>query len=461
MSKKINLSSLPLQYLVGLVVNIVFVVILLSTDVSYRNLQLPEGEYQNNIWAGSDVMTYVRPARNYLNYGVFGRENVPDYHRTVGYPLYLALMMKLFGDSWHIWALFVQAILYASIYPALSKITQILFPEKPSLVVPAFCFFLISGAYFTRTPVLLTDLFFSVLFTIGVCFGLLSIVRQSWKYLFLHLIAIGYAAQVRPALILYPVVNVFVLWLVARRHGVSNRTRVKAMIVTSLAVLVLVCNAPSIRNYVHYVFFKPTDVFANGLFTYLGGRTMIDNGEQDAYEEMRKNVYETDNVAQRITLMEKYAMQICKKYPVTIMKQLIIYAAGNCLHSHLLVIPKYLGYNWRARPGERAPLKQSKLVFGLLVTWCVVYMLIWMFFLCYLLLLIKEREWLFLFTISMLVCYILIPTFVAGGGGRMRLPVEGIIVVCAFYMISQVRHNAVPKRLLARRVHKLQPRTGC
>ena len=60
------------QYLIGVALNLAFVLVLLSQTVTWRNLQLPEGAYRQNIWRGLDVMTYVNPARNFLDFGVFG-----------------------------------------------------------------------------------------------------------------------------------------------------------------------------------------------------------------------------------------------------------------------------------------------------------------------------------------------------------------------------------------------------
>jgi hypothetical protein len=455
MKSKISLKSPVVQYVVGLAVNVAFVVILLSTDASYRNLQLPEGEYQGNIQTVGDVMGYVRLARNYLTYGVFGWQDMPDYHRTVGYPLFLALSIKLFGNNWLFWVFFVQAALYACIYPALSKIVEILFPDNPSLVVPAFCFYLISGAYIVQVPALLTDTFFTVLFTVGLCFGLLSIVKQSWRYLILQLVIIGYAAQVRPTLALYPFLNVFVLWLVASRYGVSGHREVKKMIIVSSVALLLPCNAPSIRNYVHYGFFAPADILSNNFFTYLGKETMYDNCKQDSYEEMNRHIKdmlksekETRMVRERMALQNKYVWEICRKYPATAVKRLAIAAVSSFLYGHWVGVPKYWGYSWRPGrgyiiDGQKGYFKVSKLVTALLVVWMVVYAVIYVFFLSFLVRLIKERHWLFLFTIFILVCYFLVPTFVAAAIGRMRLPVEGIIVICAFYQIVRMKYFSV------------------
>jgi hypothetical protein len=268
-------------------------------------------------------------------------------------------------------------------------------------------------------------------------------------------VIIGYAAQVRPTLVLYPILNVFVLWLVASRYGVSDHRKVKIMIITSSVVLLLPCNAPSIRNYVNYGFFAPADGLSENLFMWTGKETMYDNGKQDSYEEMsrhikdmRKSERETRAVRERMALENKYALEICRKYPATAVKRLAIAAIGNCMHGHWVLVPKYWGYSWRSGQaylidGQQRYFEVSKLVFALLVIWCAIYAVIYVFFLCYFVRLIKGRQWLFLFTIFILVCYFLVPTFTAANTGRMRLPVEGIIVICAFYEISRMKYFSV------------------
>ncbi len=441
MKRKINLNSLALQYLIGLVVNIVFVLILLSTDVSYRNLQLPEGEYQDNLWKGGDTISYVGPARNYLEYGVIGQGNVPDHARTIGYPLYLAVLMRLFGNNWLIWSFFIQATLYACVYPALSKIIQTLFPGKNSLIVPAFCFYLVSGAYFARTPVVLTDTFFAVLFTIGLCFGLLSIASQNWKYLIVQLVFIGYAAQVRPTLILYPIVNVFVLWLVARRHDVSDKAKVKAMVITSSVVLLLACSAPSIRNYVHYGFFKPTTKVESAFFNYLAKDVMTEKGELIVYEQMSQKTQEADDIFETLRLKRKFTADIYIKYPLTVLKRMAINYRSVLLSSHWRNIGYYWGYNWRDRYSSvYVSLKKSNFMLVVVVIWCMIYATIYVFFLYFLFLLVRGKDWLFLFTILLLVSPFLVAGSLVPAEQRMRLPIEGIIVMCAFYAISRIKY---------------------
>ena len=106
--KKIKLESLIIQYFIGLAICVLLVIILLSTNITYNNLQIPEGDYKENLWKGSDVITYVQPARNFISTGTFEFKNyISPYQRTIGYPFFLSILMRLFGGNWLIWAYFV------------------------------------------------------------------------------------------------------------------------------------------------------------------------------------------------------------------------------------------------------------------------------------------------------------------------------------------------------------------
>ena len=145
----------------------------------------------------------MKLAKNYLEYGVVGKENIPASNRTIGYPLYLALMMKLFGKNWLMVTFFFQAVLFAFIYPVFTKIIQLIFGDNKRLISWSFLFLLVSGVYFSYVTVLLTDSIFTLFLTIGIYFGLAAIVKQNWLTFLLQIVFIGIAGQIRPILFLY------------------------------------------------------------------------------------------------------------------------------------------------------------------------------------------------------------------------------------------------------------------
>jgi hypothetical protein len=162
----IALRSSGVQYLIGLSLNCLYLLILFSSDASYRNIQLPQDIYRENLWKGTDVLTYVGPPQNFLQYGIFGFGTSPDYRRTIGYPLFLSLLMVLFGTHWLIFAWLTQAALFALMYPLLSKISTLLFNGDNNAVIGSFLFFILSGTYIVRVPVIMTDTFFAVFLTL-------------------------------------------------------------------------------------------------------------------------------------------------------------------------------------------------------------------------------------------------------------------------------------------------------
>ena len=269
-------------------INLGYLLVLYSCKASYANLQLPEGGYAKNLWMNSDVMTYVQPARNFLAYGIFGDGLVPDYHRTIGYPLLIAGAMKAFGIHWLLAMYLFQAIFCATVYPALTQIGTILFKNAERAVILTFVFLVAAGAYVVGVPAILTDTVFAVCFISGVCFGLQAMVKQSWKFTLLHVGLIGYAAQIRPVLVLFPFINVLLLWMLAHKRHLAGSARTKVLLAGSTCALLLLCNAPSIRNYINYRLFMPSDLLAVNMFDFLGKRFC----RQRQAGHLRRNVAE-------------------------------------------------------------------------------------------------------------------------------------------------------------------------
>jgi len=112
-------------YALGLAINMAYLAVLLSFDISRRNLQPVSTSEIQTVWRLPDAGTYVRAARAFLQTGVFaGSDGLPDAHRTVGYPAFLAVAMKLGRDHWAAWLWVLQAVLFAGVYPALAVVAR-------------------------------------------------------------------------------------------------------------------------------------------------------------------------------------------------------------------------------------------------------------------------------------------------------------------------------------------------
>jgi hypothetical protein len=428
------MSSPFIQYLIGVLINLLYLVILITNQISYQNIQVPENTYSENLWKGTDVLTYVQPARNFVNYRVFGDKTLPDYHRTIGYPLFLSILMMVLGDHWLIFTLFVQAIIFALMYPLLSMISHILFNTSNRHIIFVFLFFIFSGTYIVMVPMILTDTFFTVFFTLGLWLGFESIIKRSYMYLLLHVILMGYAAQVRPLLSLYPVINCLILEAVALKYGLARCPRTYQTIIASFILLLIICNLPSIRNYMNYHFPKPTDVSAAGLLDCLGQEVLIVVGKEDKYKEIQNFLQEVKDPNVRTNLQEKLAIKIYKDYPLTTLKRMMHNAIGVLGRAHWPLVAHFWGYSFLDNFSPyHMNIKRSISVYLIEIFFNIVYLFILLLFLGSLVR-ISGQNIVFSLTIVLFIAYFLVPAFIVGSaGGRYRLPVEGLIVIMALY----------------------------
>jgi hypothetical protein len=374
--------SLADQYVIGLVFNILYILILLSNQTSFANLQLPEGSYSGNLWKQTDVLTYVYPAKNFLQCGIFGIGTLPDYHRTIGYPLFWAGSIRVFGDNALYYVFFFQAVIFAFIYPALTRIANILFKEdQTSIAVPSFVFFLVSGTYISMVPVILTDLYFTVFFTLGLWFGLEAIVKKSWNYLILHILFIGYTAQVRPLLSLYPIINLFILMAVAKEYLSLKIFKVQIFLITSTVLLLILCNAPSLRNYINYRFIEPTDILSINMFNYLAKDVLNREGKKTEYQMMLTKVDNVKDISEKANLMKKLSIEVFRNYPLTTLTQLLYNAASNLFEPHWILATKFSGYFYMdVVTNKHMPLKKSPLVLLIFIFFLIVNIFLWVLF---------------------------------------------------------------------------------
>jgi len=431
-----TLGSPLVQYSLGLALNVMYLAALTVGDTSRYNLQPPEGIYSFNLWRGSDVLTYVAPARNFLEYHTFGVGPVADFHRTVGYPLFLAGMMRVFGSHWVMATLFVQAAIFALIYPTLLKTAAILLDASDDVVAWSFVFIITAGTYVAMVPVILTDLFFTVLFTLGVYFGLQAITRNSWFYLALQIVFIGYAGQVRPVLALYCVPNVvLMLFQASKHHGALDR-KVRRIIAVSSICVVLTGNLPSLRNYINHGFLMPSDVLSINMFDYLAYRVLRFEGELDEYDALRVGLKVAVPGQDLMDRKQRAALNVFRQYPVATLMEMGRNGIGIMARSHWAIAAQFWGYNFQDQdvaPPEVGHFVKSEVVVGIERLFNVVYLMLYVLCAGYSVRLWKLRQFMLVGAVMLMAGYLLIPTFmVHGAGSRFRLPMEGLLVAVAF-----------------------------
>lgn len=436
-----GLESLKKQFIIGLFINLLFVSVLLSFSESSYNLWSPEGPSTRNIWEKSDVPTYIAPAKAFLKTGQFNSGLSPDYHRTIGYPLFLSLFMKMAGNYWNIAVIFFQAFLFALVYPLISMLLRFFFPDHKFLSSYTFTFLLFTGSYFFYTADLYTDTLFTLLLLAGIFFGLKGTQKGRFGYVILEMLLIGFAAQVRPTLALFPLLNILLV-LFSRRFQGAIKVCSKKTLVASTGILLLLCNGPAIRNYYNYGCFIPSDVMHDNLVCYLTKRVMNDLGKNEAYKSRLEKIIELENRIENTPLHDASARFLFRKsletkkdfalplllgHPVLTMKWIIGYGLYNTFDYHWGHIFNFWGLHWHK---DHKFKTISRLSLFLFVLWFFIYLTIYFLFGIFIVVKILSKEYLFI-GIFILMMLPFLASFSGGGGARMRLPVEWFFIAGA------------------------------
>jgi len=435
------------QFIIGIILNLLFVGFLLSFSDSSYNLRAPIGKYSDNIWKKSDVHTYVNPAIQFLEKGSFNAGNIPDYHRTIGYPLFLSIFMRTSSQNWDLIVIFTQAILYALMYPLIYGLIRQFLPEYHKLPVYTFIFTILSGTYISYTAVLYTDMMFALTFLAGIYCCIKGVEKNSVFYIMLELIIIGYAAEVRPTLTIFPILNILlIIYFSRRKNGNVNAFAMKSMVVSTVFLLLL-CNGPSIRNYVNYGVFIASDVMHNNLSSYLSKNVMHDLGQDKEYEILMKNVRASSRLLRAANAHDASSIELLRynlnskndvahsvllAHPFLTVKRIAAYGLYNSFDYHWGYIFNYWSMHWHKDPKF---LKVSKVSIFFFSVWAIVYLVIYIFFIIFVFKLMINRDYI-LFLILLLMFLPFLATFTGGGGARMRLSVEWIIVSISFLQMS-------------------------
>jgi hypothetical protein len=192
------------QYIIALFLSLFIFFVIYSSPVGKESLLLPDGSNPDHPWNGGDIMTYVNPAKFFLETGTFLRDGKPDLHRTVGYPFFLAIMMSFFGQDWLKSVYIVQIFIFSFLFPAVTSIAKDLSPsiERKEIWL-IYVTLIMSGMCIAYIGQLMTDQFFAAILTMGISFGFAAIRKESLSMMILHVFFVGYAAQVRPILGLF------------------------------------------------------------------------------------------------------------------------------------------------------------------------------------------------------------------------------------------------------------------
>jgi hypothetical protein len=429
------------QFGIGLLLHLGFLAGLYLSDVSYANLQIPVDEYQYNIWQCNDVMTYVNPAKNYLATGVFGTGTTPDHFRTIGYPALLAFLMYFFGTYWLLVLQVFQALVFACIYPLLSATIRVLLPlHSERFIHFIFAVLCLSGVYFTRVPVVLTDTLFTGLFIAGFLWGLRWYISAQKSYLFLYLLGIGLAALIRPTLGLFPLLNLALGYWVAKKYGHPLRKTLLNSCLVSLALWGLV-NISTLRNYQNHAFWAPSSVIGYNALEYLGKKILTMEHQTPVLDSVRAKIARTPSITAKTQMRKQTLMQSIVRYPGSTIKILLKNTLNVFLSNHLVSgIANYYDFEWKKFSNTCHAYRLSPVLAALTYFLMLCYALLWLLFAAKTMALLQTRDFETLLLLGLLMVMLILPAVLTGdGGSRFRLPFEHFLVIFGFSVLFKAQ----------------------
>ena len=414
-------------YALGLVVNLLYIAILLTFDVSRKNLQPVSTPEIQTVWRYSDASTYTRSAHDFLKTGTFtGSDGLPDAHRTVGYPAFLAFAMAIGGNDWAVWLWVLQALIYAGIYPSLAAVARDCFGASESQVNRILFAYVLVGAGWAYTPIPLPDQLFAVCLWGSLALGTHAIRRGGAPWWLGHFSLLGSAASIRPTLALFPFA--FAALVFALRG--QKPLRRLAFVFT---IQMLLCQAPAIRNFVHHDVWIPSDVMVNNLSDYWAKDVLAFTGQPDAHARAEPG-WKDLPLNERLAAQTEFARSALIAHPFVAAGVLAVNLGLNTLETHWIQPMHFFRSSLHCDLKRWVALSPGLKMFH--AAWAVVQIILIVGALAGLWRLVRQREWgLIVFVVILSLPYLYGAT--AAQGSRFRLYLEGLILMLALLVRPQ------------------------
>lgn len=427
-------------FLFGLGIHLIYVIVMTISESTLSNFWQKDTGQLTEILADFifDSRSYIESADNFMEYGVFGNGENPDYHRTIGYPFIIYLNKVLAGPFWYFGLVFFQTLFGALVYPITYHIGKILFPEDNKFLYFSALTLLGLAGYFTKSLYVMPDLTCAVFFLFGIYLSMNSIKEgKNIKLLILGIASLSFSALVRPNLMLYPIAHFLLLFYIAKLYGRWSDKRTRRMVWFSSIALIITCNLSSFRMYHSYGITSPTNVLGINMFEYTVKEVLTKEGQQEEYNRMEQNVNNEDHWMTKDKLRKEYFFGTISQYPVSVVLYWLRAAVDHLITPHHMEIGVAYGYFKRDKVDGNIKMEKSKIMAAIFYIGSLVNL-----FLLGLggLFLIKDlsvhKNYLLVISICVMVAIIVGPSCLAQTSPRMRIPVEPFILILAFKYLA-------------------------
>ncbi|MFN8453197.1 MAG: glycosyltransferase family 39 protein [Anaerolineae bacterium] len=411
-------------------------------------------------------------AQNIVNHGVFSQTNTPpfspDIERTPIYPLFLATILVVFGNSFR--AIILLQILIGSITALLTfYIAKKLGHSALAGLIAAWIV-----AADPVTILLNNRLLTETLFTFGLILGVLLFIaylhHNKLENLFLSAIVISLSALTRPIAQFLPIA-LFPLFIVARKDKLLGRSMTNGFIFIFICGVLI--SSWCYRNYQASNVFTLSIISDTNLFYYRARAVLAETEnitQEEAIERLQREIEAAatqQNLSQSeiISLQRKLALQIFSQYPT----QTVIMVAKGA--GRLLVDPGFTiictmldtsSLNYDCIPGKSSMLgsgllntaiqkfQEMTFIQQLTLLWGIIILGIIYFGLAGgVIHLVRERNWLNLFLLGIIILYFVVLS--AGGetNYRFRAPILPFLAI-----LAGVGYEAIYRYIYAYNKHR-------
>jgi len=341
------------------------------------------------------------------------------------------------GVDWRMIVYVAQAIIFALIYPAIYYMGRDVFGLTRRVSIGCVGFTVFSGAFISYTPIILSDAMFATALITGMVCGFYALGKRSITWSLLHIVAITYAATVRPMLAFYPFAAACMHWAYIRsRYRPPDHFRCLLMAAMFLFTLIGV-QTPAARNWVNHGVFTPSENGFIIFYDYLARDVLGMKKELARYEQVQAVLAERSDhgmMGDRIAIRKRAALRVYRDYPVETAAFMLFYGMLNSLEMHWNNTLFYLFRQTWYRDYADGSVRWSPLPFVVGILFVIVYGYIYSAAI-FLAATMRKNVWVITSVLVFLVPYAFCSTNYQGA--RMRLWFEPLLVLAAAMVFQE------------------------